>query len=73
MEMEISSLVKVLFPAAGAFFVGIAITPIVTHYLYTYRAWKKKAGKGKGYGGGNTPIFDALTHQEWGGLLFGQV
>lgn len=37
--------VKVLIPAAAAFTVGIAITPILTHYLYKYKAWKKKAGK----------------------------
>lgn len=26
--------------------------------------WKKKAGKGSGYGGGNTPIFDSLHAQK---------
>ena len=28
-----------------AFVIGIAITPIVTHYLYKYKAWKKRPGK----------------------------
>jgi phospho-N-acetylmuramoyl-pentapeptide-transferase len=51
--------VKAISPAAIAFFVGIAITPIVTHYLYTFKAWKKKAGK-VGYAGGGTPVFDEL-------------
>ncbi len=60
--MEIVIL-KVLTPAVIAFVTGILITPIVTHYLYTYRAWKKKSGKGAGYGGGATPIFDEL-HKE---------
>jgi len=55
-------LIKVLSPAAIAFFIGIAITPIVTHYLYKYKCWKKKAGK-MGYGGGGTPLFDEL-HKE---------
>lgn len=37
--------IRVIFPAAGAFLVGIAITPALTHYLYKYRAWKKTPGK----------------------------
>ncbi len=41
----LSDTVRVLFPLAATFMVGMAITPIVTHYLYKYRAWKKKAGK----------------------------
>lgn len=54
---------KVLMPTAIAFFVGILITPLVTHYLYKHQVWKKKAGKGVGYGGGETPLFDTL-HKE---------
>ncbi|MEX0652345.1 MAG: hypothetical protein WD509_03395 [Candidatus Paceibacterota bacterium] len=61
--MIVIDIVKVIVPAALAFFIGIAITPIVTHYLYKFKAWKKKAGKGIGYGGGETPIFDEL-HKE---------
>jgi phospho-N-acetylmuramoyl-pentapeptide-transferase len=60
METEI---LKVFIPTTIAFIIGILITPIVTHYLYTYRVWKKKAGKGVGYGGGETPLFDSL-HKE---------
>jgi len=56
------AIIKVFLPTAIAFFIGILITPAVTHYLYKYQAWKKKAGKGYGYGGGGTPIFDRL-HQ----------
>lgn len=37
--------VKVIAPAVIAFGIGVAITPIITHYLYKYRAWKKKPGK----------------------------
>lgn len=59
--MELT-LVKVFLPTALAFIVGIGITPIVSHYLYKFRAWKKTAGKGNGYGGGGTPLFDSL-HQ----------
>ncbi len=38
-------IVKVIVPLAAAFFVGISITPIVTHYLFKYKVWKKKGGK----------------------------
>jgi UDP-N-acetylmuramyl pentapeptide phosphotransferase/UDP-N-acetylglucosamine-1-phosphate transferase len=41
----ISPIVKILIPAALSFAIGIGITPIVAHYLYTYRAWKKRPGK----------------------------
>ncbi len=60
--MEIT-IIKVFAPTALAFIIGILITPFVTHYLYKFKMWKKKAGKGFGYGGGETPIFDAL-HSE---------
>lgn len=52
-------IVKVIVPAALAFFIGIAITPILTHYLYKYKAWKKKAGK-VDISGNETPIFNEL-------------
>lgn len=39
------SIVKVLVPVATAFIVGIGITPIITHYLYKYKAWKKQPHK----------------------------
>ncbi len=51
--------VKAISPAAIAFFVGIALTPVITHYLYSLKAWKKKAGK-MGYAGGGTPLFNEL-------------
>ncbi len=54
--------VKILTPMAVAFVVGVAITPILTHYLYKHRCWKKKAGK-VGYAGGETPLFNEL-HKE---------
>lgn len=37
--------IRVLVPACLSFLIGIAITPILAHYLYTYKAWKKRAGK----------------------------
>lgn len=33
--------VKIFLPTVLAFFIGIGITPILTHYLYKYKAWKK--------------------------------
>ena len=60
--MELT-LIKVFLPTALTFTVGILVTPAITHYLYKYRAWKKNAGKGNGYGGGGTPLFDSL-HKE---------
>ena len=55
---------RVLIPAIVSFIIGIGLAPIVTHFLYKHRAWKKKGGKGKGIGdNAGTPLFDAL-HQE---------
>lgn len=41
----LSDIVRVLVPATASFIVGIAIAPIITHYLYKYKAWKKSPGK----------------------------
>ncbi len=38
-------IIKVLVPAVITFSIGIAITPLVTHYLYAYRVWKKRGGR----------------------------
>ena len=55
---------RVLIPSVLAFVIGIALAPVLTHYLYKFRAWKKKGGKGNGMGDGNgTPLFDQL-HSE---------
>jgi len=42
MELPI---LKVLIAASLAFWSGIFLTPLLTHYLYTYKVWKKTAGK----------------------------
>jgi len=39
----IIDVVKVFAPALFSFFIGIAITPILTHYQYKYQLWKKKS------------------------------
>lgn len=56
----ILDVVKVIAPAAISFFAGIAITPVLTHYLYKYKMWKRSSGKAAGIGGGGTPIFNKL-------------
>jgi len=38
----IIDIVKVFTASSAAFVVGMLITPIVTHYLYKYKTWKKK-------------------------------
>ena len=59
MEIEILNVVKVVAPAAIAFFIGVAITPVVTGYLYRNKMWKKRAGK-VAPDGKETPIFNKL-------------
>ncbi|HEX7651777.1 MAG TPA: hypothetical protein VF439_03625 [Candidatus Paceibacterota bacterium] len=59
----LSDAVRVMIPAAVAFALGIALAPVLGHYLYKYRAWKKVSGKGNAIGGGGTPVFDEL-HKE---------
>lgn len=41
MDPIVLNAVKVLVPSAIAFLVGILGTPLLTHYLYKYKAWKK--------------------------------
>ncbi len=66
-------LIKAITPAALAFFVGILASPLLTHYLYKYKLWKKKAGK-VGYAGGETPLFNELhKHKEVGTPRMGGV
>ena len=62
----IASLLKLFIPTASAFFVGMAMTPIVTHYLYKHELWKKRPGK-IAPDGRATPIFNELhKHKEVG-------
>ncbi len=43
--MLTSSLIKVFIPATASFVVGILFAPLLTHYLFKYKVWKKTAGK----------------------------
>ncbi len=39
------NVIKVFIPAASAFAFGILFAPLLTHYLYKHKVWKKRAGK----------------------------
>ncbi len=54
-----SSLIKILIPAVLAFLIGILITPVVTHYLYKYKVWKRTGGK-QALGGHEAVEFNKL-------------
>jgi phospho-N-acetylmuramoyl-pentapeptide-transferase len=41
----LSPTVQVLIASTISFMIGIGLTPILTHYLYKHRAWKKTPGK----------------------------
>lgn len=43
--MIVLDIIKVFIPATAAFMVGILFAPILTHYLYKHRVWKKVTGK----------------------------
>lgn len=45
METLFTLLVRITVPSAFAFIIGMTITPIISHYLYKYKAWKKSPGK----------------------------
>jgi phospho-N-acetylmuramoyl-pentapeptide-transferase len=55
----VEDIIKVFGPATLSFFIGVAITPTITHYLYKYKLWKKKAGKIT-TDGLDAPIFNEL-------------
>lgn len=40
-----STVTNILVPALIAFIFGIGITPLVTHFLYKHKVWKKAGGK----------------------------
>jgi phospho-N-acetylmuramoyl-pentapeptide-transferase len=61
--MIVLDVVKVFVPTAIAFFVGIVMTPFLTHYLYKYKIWKKKSGK-IALDGKETPVFNSLHGNE---------
>jgi len=61
MLADFSDIIKVLVPAFATFMIGIGITPILTHYLYKYEAWKKSPGK-RALDGSPAHEFNTLHH-----------
>ncbi len=65
---------KVLGAAGAAFFLGIILTPILTHYLYKYKMWRKDV-RTHAADGAPSPIFNkldaprALRAPRMGGIL----
>ena len=41
----VDDVIRIFVSAVVAFWIGIAGTPLLTHYLFTYKVWKKKGGK----------------------------
>jgi phospho-N-acetylmuramoyl-pentapeptide-transferase len=58
----ILNILKVFGLGALSFFVGLLLTPPLTHYLYKYKLWRKEPRK-FAPDGSQTPIFNNL-HQE---------
>lgn len=55
----IQNVLKVFGLSALSFFIGVSLTPILTHYLYKYKAWKKTA-RTKALTGGDATLFHML-------------
>lgn len=45
MNLALTDMIRILVPATAAFGIGILLTPVLTHYLYKFKAWKKRPGK----------------------------
>jgi phospho-N-acetylmuramoyl-pentapeptide-transferase len=58
----IAEVFKIFIPSSVAFLIGIGVSPIVSHFLYKNKMWKKRA-RNEALGGGETPIFHGL-HKE---------
>lgn len=55
----VADVIRVLAPAGISFCIGMLVTPILAHYLYTWKAWKKKGGK-TAYDGSSATEFNKL-------------
>jgi len=55
----IINIVKIFVALFTAFVFGVAITPLVTNFLYKHQLWKKRV-RNEALGGGETPIFNRL-------------
>lgn len=43
--MSTEDALRIFLPSVISFIFGVGLTPILTHFLYTYKFWKPKAGK----------------------------
>jgi phospho-N-acetylmuramoyl-pentapeptide-transferase len=57
--MMLDTVVKVFVPALASFALGIALTPFLTHYLYKWKAWKKKSGR-TDFAGNAATVFNEI-------------
>ncbi len=62
MDESLLVMVRILVPAAATFSIGILLTPILTHYLFAFRAWKKRPGK-VSFDGTDAEVFNKLHEQ----------
>jgi phospho-N-acetylmuramoyl-pentapeptide-transferase len=44
----LENLIKIMLPTAVAFFLGLFLTPVATHFFYKYKMWKKYSRSGNG-------------------------
>lgn len=58
-----SDAVKIFIPAIAAFVVGMLLTPLVTHYLYKWKLWKKSSVQ-KSLDGRDTTISSKIHNDE---------
>lgn len=58
-----SDAVKIFVPAIAAFVVGMLLTPLVTHYLYKWKLWKKSSVQ-KSLDGRDTTISSKIHNDE---------
>jgi len=56
-------IIKILSLFVLSFVMAFAMAPILIHFLYKYKAWKKKPRE-KTFGGEETPIFTKLHGQK---------
>ena len=59
MTNSVLNVLKVFGLSGIAFVVGVSVTPILTHYLYKYKLWRKEVRQLAPDGAG-TPIFAKL-------------
>jgi phospho-N-acetylmuramoyl-pentapeptide-transferase len=57
------TLLTIFAPAIVAFTIGVCITPLVTHFLYKHKIWKKQGGK-TALGGKVAEVFNQLKGGE---------